>query len=115
MGVLLTLLGHEGLRIYETFTWSPTGDSFKINPVLAKIETHFQSRKSKTYERYKFLNLHQLEGESCETFLLDTQRDSILRDQIGIDVAYVKTREKLLFYPQLTLNKAVEIVRACET
>ena len=30
-------------------------------------------------------------------------------------MANVKTREKLLFDPQLTLGKAVEIIRACET
>jgi hypothetical protein len=49
---------------------------------------------------------------TCE---YNTQRDSILRDQIVIGVADIQTREKLLFDPQLTLAKAVEILRACET
>ena len=49
---------------------------------------------------------------TCE---YDTQRDSILRDQIVIGVADNKTREKLLFDPQLTLAKAIDILRACET
>jgi hypothetical protein len=54
----------------------------------------------------------QREGESCESFLelqsliatceYDTQRDCILHDQI-ISVADIKTRDKLLFDPQLTL------------
>ncbi len=62
VGVLLTLLGQEGLRIYETFTWTAAGDEDKINPVLAKFYAHFQPRKSQTYERYKFLTRHQREG-----------------------------------------------------
>jgi hypothetical protein len=126
VGVLLTLLGQEGLRIYETFTWTTAGDENKIAPVLVKFDGHFQPRKSQTFERYKFLTRHQREGESCESFLLElqsliatceynTQRDSILRDQIVIGVADIQTREKLLFDPQLTLAKAVEILRACET
>ena len=126
VGVLITLLGHEGLRIYETFTWTTAGDASKIAPVLAKFDGHFQPRKSHTFKRYKFLTRHQRDGESCETFLLelqsliatceyDAQRDSILRDQIVIGVADNKTREKLLFDPQLTLAKAIDILRACET
>ena len=86
-------------------------------------QAHFQPRKSQTFQRYKFLTRHQREGESCESFLLEfqslietckynTQRDSILRDQIVFGMADVKTREKLLFDPQLTLVKAVKIIKS---
>ncbi|EFX72530.1 hypothetical protein DAPPUDRAFT_254351 [Daphnia pulex] len=61
VGVLLTLLGQEGLRIYETFTWTTAGDENKIAPVLVKFDGHFQPRKSQTFERYKFLTRHQRE------------------------------------------------------
>jgi len=57
-------------------------------------------------ERYKFLTRQHREGESCRfcwsfspsspASEYDTQRDAILRDQIVIGVADVKTREKLL-------------------
>ena len=125
VGILITLLGPEGLRIYETFSWTAAGDENKIKKVLEKFDLHFQPRKSETFERYKFLTRHQRPGESCETFLLEIQsliatcdysiqRDSILRDQIVIGVADNKTREKLLFDPQLTLAKAIDILRACE-
>jgi hypothetical protein len=49
------------------------------------------------------------------TSVFDRQRDSILRDQIVIGVADKKTREKLLFDPQLSLAKAIDLLRACET
>lgn len=115
MGVLLIFLGHEGLGIYEKFTWIPAGDENKIAPVLAKSDAHFQPRKSKTFELYKFLTRQQREGESRESFLLelqsliatceyDTQRDSILRDQIVIDVEDIKTREKFFFDPHQPTN-----------
>ncbi len=45
---------------------------------------------------------------TCE---YDAQLDFILRVQIVIGVADNKTREKLLFDPQLTLDKAVDILR----
>ena len=122
VGVLLTLLGHEGLRIYETFAWTTAADAFKIAPVLVKFDTHFQPQKSQTFEPCKFLTRHQREGESCESFFLELQsprvsmiHNVILRDQIVFGVADMKTREKLLFDPQLSLNKAIEILRACET
>ena len=102
VGILITLLGPEGLRIYETFSWTAAGDENKIKKVLEKFDLHFQPRKSETFERYKFLTRHQRPGESCETFLLELQsliatcdysiqRDSILRDQIVIGVADNKT------------------------
>ena len=125
VGILITLLGEEGLRIYETFSFTAPGDEQKIKPVLEKFDLHFQPRKSQTFERYKFLTRHQRQDESCDSFLLDlqslissceysTQRDSILRDQIVIGVADNKTREKLLFDTDLTLKKAIDMVRACE-
>ena len=69
---------------------------------------------------------YQRDLESCGAFWLelqaliasfeyDAQRDSILIDQIVIGVADNKTREKLLFDPQLTLAKAIDILRARET
>lgn len=59
VGVLLTFLGHEGFRIYETFTWTTAGYENKIAPVLIKFDDHFQPRKNQTFERYKFLTRHQ--------------------------------------------------------
>jgi hypothetical protein len=49
---------------------------------------------------------------TCE---YDVQRDSIPHNQIFIVVADNTAREKLLFDPQLTLAKAIVILRACET
>lgn len=98
VAVLLTLLGAEGLKIYNTFTFTTAGDENKIKPVLEKFTAHFEPSRSESYERFKFLSRRQKAGESCESWLLDlralmkncnygTQAESILRDQFLIGVA----------------------------
>ena len=74
MGVLLTLLGVEGLKIYHTFVSTPADDGKKIKPVLGKFTEHFEPRRSECYERFKFLRRHQGQDESCETWLVDLRR-----------------------------------------
>ena len=108
VAVLLTLLGVEGVKIYNTFTFATATDDKKIRPVLDKFKSHFEPRRSESFERFKFLRRHQKAGESCESWLLDlralmkncnygTQAESILRDQLIIGVADTTTQEKLLF------------------
>ncbi|KAK4013936.1 hypothetical protein OUZ56_026484 [Daphnia magna] len=106
VGVLLTLLGLEGPRIYETFTWSAAA-----NDVLTLIPSHGKVRLLNATSFSLVINGRSLIA-TCE---YDAQRDSILRDQIVIGFADVKTHEILLFDPQLTLKTAIEIFRACES
>lgn len=125
VGALLTLLGSEGLRIYDTFVFANRDDAKKIGPVLQKFSDHFEPRRSECFERFKFLKRAQKQGESCENWLVDlrnlvkncaygNQVDSVLRDQIVMGVADSTVQEKLLFEKDLTLQKAIDIVRACE-
>lgn len=126
VGILLTLLGAEGLKIYDTFAWATADDAKKIKPVLDKFTLHFKPRSSEVYERFMFLRSHQLEGESCESWLLELRSlikncnyqgaaESILRDQLVLGVADSSTREKLLYEQDLQLAKAIEIIRLYET
>lgn len=55
VGTLITLLGSEGLKIYDTFTFTIAADAREIEPVLDKFTTHFEPRRSKVFERLKFL------------------------------------------------------------
>ncbi|XP_046459590.1 uncharacterized protein K02A2.6-like isoform X3 [Daphnia pulex] len=126
VGVLITLLGSEGLKIYETFVFNPATDARKIEPVLDKFTAHFEPRRSEVFERFKFLRRHQLPGETFDAWLIDlrglvnscgygTGVDSVLRDQIVLGVADPYVREKLLYEKDLLLATACEIVRACES
>jgi hypothetical protein len=130
VGVVLTLLGKEGVRIYETFAFATAGDEKKIKPVLDAFDTFFKPLHSEVFERYKFKIRSQLAGESFDNWMLDlrglikntnyttltalTINDSMLRDQIVFGILDTTVREKLLMEKNLTFNKECEIVRACE-
>jgi hypothetical protein len=126
VGVLITLLGSEGLKIYDTFVFTDAADARKIEPVLDKFTAYFEPRRSEVFERFKFLRRHQLPGETFDAWLIDlrglvktcgygTGVDSVLRDQIVLGVADPLVREKLLYEKDLQLATACEIVRACES
>ena len=126
VATLITLLGSEGLKIYDTFTFTVGTDARKIQPVLDKFTDHFEPRRSEVFERFKFLRRHQTPGETLDSWLIDlrgliktcnygTSVDSVLRDQIVLGVADPLVREKLLYERNLTLANACEIVRACES
>ncbi len=125
VGVLLTLLGAEGLKIYDTFVFTDADDARKITPVLDKFTAHFEPRRCEVYERFKFLRRHQLPGETLDTWLIDLRSlvktcnygpvvDSFLRDVIVLGIADPAVREKLLYEKDLQLEKACDIVRVCE-
>ncbi len=126
VGVLITLLCSDGLKIYDTFVFTPATDTRKIEPVLDTFTAHFEPRRSEVFERFKFLRRHQLPGETFDSCLIDlhglvktcgygTGVDSVLQDQIVLGVADPLVREKLLYEKDLLLTTACEIVRACES
>ena len=126
MAILLTLLGAEGLKIYNTFVFTTNGDENKIKPVLDQFKEHFEPRRSECFERFQFLSRRQGRNESCETWMVElrglmkncdygNKADSILRDQLVMGVADPSTREKMLFEKDLKLDGAINILRACES
>ncbi len=126
VAILLTLLGAEGLKIYNTFVFAAAGDEKRINPVLDQFKEHFEPSRSECFERFKFLSRHQGQNESCETWMVELRSlmkncdygdkaDSILRDQLVMGVADPSTREKMLFEKDLKLDGAIKILRACES
>ena len=101
---LITLLGSEGLKIYDTFTFTVGADARKIQSVLDKFTDHFEPRRSEVFERLKFLRRHQTPGETLDSWLIDlrglvktcnygTSVDSVLRNQIVLGVADPLVRE----------------------
>ena len=125
VGVLLTLLGTEGLKIYDTFVFVPDNHARQIIPVLDKFTAHFEPRRCEVYERFKFLRRHQRPDETLDAWLIELRNlvktcnygpnvDSFLRDVIVLGIADPLVREKLLYENDLQLAKACDIVRACE-
>jgi hypothetical protein len=127
VGVLLSLLGREGLKIYGTFVFATAGDDKKIKPVLDRYSDYFAPLKSEVFDRFRFHKRHQKPGEPFDAWLVELRSmvkscnygteavvNSILRDQIVLGVASDPVREKLLYETNLSLAGACGIVRACE-
>ena len=97
----------------------------KIEMVLLKFEEHCEPKKSVSCQRYKFFSRAQESGKSidqyvtilrklCETCEFGTLKKSLVKDRIVLGVNNTKTRERLLRVPDLTLEKALDVVRSAE-
>ena len=109
VGVLFSLLGREGIKIYEALALLPA-DAKKIKPVLDALTTYFQPLKSEVFDRFLFRRRHQQPSEPFDAWLVEPLSlvkpcnygaaaviDLIVRDQIVLGVANEQVREKLLF------------------
>ena len=54
VAVLLTVIGKESVRIYNTFEWRDEEEMHEIAEVLDKFEQYCTPKTNLTYERYKF-------------------------------------------------------------
>ena len=128
VGVLLSLLGRDGVKIYKTFVFADAADAKKINPVLDEFSDYFEPIKCEVFDRFRFHKRHQQQGESFDTWLVDLMSlvkscnygtdagiKSVLRDQIVLGVVGDIVREKLLYDHMLTFASACAIVPACES
>ena len=90
-----------------------------------KSKEHCEPNKNVSYEKYKFFSRAQESGESidqyvtilrklCETCEFGTLKNSLIKDRIVLGVNNTKTRERLLWVPDLTLPKALDGVRSAE-
>lgn len=60
VGVLLSLLGREGGKIYETFTFTDPLDAKKIDPVIDAFVDYFKPLQSEVFDRpFLFQQAHQ--------------------------------------------------------
>lgn len=122
VGVLITLLFVEGLKIFDTFLFATVGDEKKIKPVLNKFDSHFERLKNEVFERLKFSRRHQQPGESFDSWIVclrtmvkgcnyGTSVESVLCDQVVLGVTDSQTQEKLLFEKSLPCKS----VRNCSS
>ena len=97
--------------------------------MLAKFDEYCEPRTQVIYERYRFNNRKQEPGESIAAYLTelrmiakncqheDITPEEILRDRIVLGIRDDKMRERrerLLRYNDLTLQKAVDLIKAAE-
>lgn len=122
---LLHLIGEEGFKIFNTFTFKKKNDENILNKVLEKFDDHFTTKLNTTYERYQFFTIRQEKNESIENFItrlkskaatceFKTLENSLVRDMlvVGLDDEVIK--EKLLQEKNLKLEEAIEITKTFE-
>ena len=98
----------------------------KYDKVKEKLESHFVKRRNVIYERAKFNQRRQEEGESTDSFITalyclvehceyGTLKQEMIRDRIVVGLRDASLSEKLQLDPDLTLDKAVAAARQRES
>ena len=96
-----------------------------LDHVLAKFESRCLPQRNETYERYLLNKREQEPGESIDQYCtaliclseycgFATLRDSLIRDRLILGVKNDRARKKLLEQEDLTLDKALDILRTAE-
>ena len=96
-----------------------------MDHVLAKYESRCVPQCNETYERYLFNKREQEPGESIDQYCaalmrlseycgFATLRDSLIRDRLILGIKNDRVRKKLLEEKNLTLDKALDILRTTE-
>lgn len=109
---ILSYIGDDGLRIYNTFP-----KNLKFDEVVKKFGSHCDPRTNIVFERYKFLSTRQKSAETIDQFLThlkelvlacdyDTLQNSMVRDVFIIGLNDDKLRRLLLDIDDLTLETA---------
>lgn len=122
IAIFLNLLGDEGFEIYNTFKFTKEVEYTKV---IEKFTEYCTPRKNVVFERYKFFSCSQQEGQSVDNYTtqlktlastceFEGQEDSLIRDRIVLGLRDNNLQERLLREPDLSLQKAVEFVRAAE-
>ena len=126
VSTLLSVIGEDGVKAYDTFTWEEDENKDNIDHVIHKFNVYCEPRTQVIYERYRFNNRNQEPGESASTYLTELRTiarncehesitpDQILRDRLVLGIRDDKVRERLLRSSELTLKKTVEIIKAAE-
>ncbi|UYV67812.1 K02A2.6-like [Cordylochernes scorpioides] len=121
---LIYLMGERAEEIHSAFNLS-ANDAKNLDKVIEAFDNHFIGKHNVVYERALFGLRSQWPEETIEEFVTVLHRKSehceyanlreeLIRDRLVLGVKDRKLLEKLMLNENLTLAKAVEIVRQWE-
>ena len=121
---LIYTMGDKADDILTSFRLS-TDDSEKYTSIREKFDSHFVRRRNTIYERAKFNQRIQQQGESADSFVTDLYalaencsygglHDEMIRDRIVVGIRDRGLSEKMQLQPGLDLEKAVTQVLQAE-
>ena len=126
VAILLQCVGLVAQTYLQTLSLQTPLTMKNWEHVLKKFKTYCEPRKIEVFERYKFWQRDQRQGENIDQWVNDLrillstceygqQKESSLRDRIVFGVAEIRVKERLLRESDLTLEKALDICHAAET
>ena len=104
MSTLLSVIGEDAVRAFDTFVWSEGQKEDSINDVLTKFDEYCEPRTQVIYECYRFNNRKQETAESISAYVTELRviakncahdeitPDEILRDRLVLGVWDDKVR-----------------------
>lgn len=121
---LLQYIGDEGLRVFNTFKFIQS-EKDKIDPLIRKFKEFFQPKKNLTYERYRFINRKQMDGEKIQQYVTDLKNkarncelgdleDSLTCSVLISGLISVELKQRLLEDDEIDLAKAIRICQSVE-
>jgi len=125
VATFLTIVGKEGLELFNTFKFNAANDQISLNEVIQKFEEYCEPLKNITFERYQFLSRKQLHEESFDEFIsalhalitsceYGDMQDTMMKDAIVLGIADDQLRETYLRDSNLSLQKALQMGQAAE-
>ena len=124
INMLIYAMGDQADDILNSFKLSTT-QLKQYHTVKTKFDEHFVVRRNVIFERAKFNQRRQEEGETVDTFItalhalaescnFGTLTDEMIRDRIVVRLLDAKLSEKRQLDSELTLPKAVNQARQSE-
>ena len=121
---LIYYLGSRAEEILATFTWGE-GERTRYDAVRQKYEDYFMVARNIIIERAVFNARCQMLTETVDDYITDlyslaqtlkygNMKEELIRDRIVVGIRDEKLSQKLQLMPELTLKKAVEMVKQSE-
>ncbi|UYV64427.1 Mad [Cordylochernes scorpioides] len=123
--LFMYLMGDRADDIFRTFRFEKEEEATKIDSVLKAFDSHFCVRKNIIYERAKFNSRIQEDREPVDEFITSLYKladscefeglhEQLIRDRIVVGVRDKALSERMQLDSELTLEKAVKMVRQQE-
>ncbi|UYV75322.1 hypothetical protein LAZ67_12003488 [Cordylochernes scorpioides] len=123
--LFMYLMGDRADDIFRTFRFEKEEEATKIDSVLKAFDSHFCVRKNIIYERAKFNSRIQEDREPVDEFITSLYKladscefeglhEQLIRDRIVVGVRDKALSERMQLDSELTLEKAVKLVRQQE-
>ncbi|UYV61752.1 K02A2.6-like [Cordylochernes scorpioides] len=125
VNALIYIMGDKAEEILILFNLSEAQiDDYKL--VVSKFQDYFIGKRNVIYERAKFNRRSQGETEPVEEFITNLYvlaetcsygilKEEMIRDRLVVGVKNFNLSEKLQLESELTLEKAIQIVRQSES